>query len=67
MGFLAPMPMPILASKKIPIFNISANTIMFPKCGYEILLTKICDRGRQCVKHTVAVEDLPLTDAPVSC
>ncbi len=39
-GFLGPMPILILESKKIPISDISSE------CGYQILVTKIWNGGK---------------------
>ncbi len=44
------MPIKILKSKKIPISNISANSmykyIISNEFGYQILVTKACNEGR---------------------
>ncbi len=39
------MPISILGKKKIQIADILADMIS-AKCGYQILVTKICDGGR---------------------
>ncbi len=47
-GFLGPMPMAMLRSKKILISNISASIkyIIPTECGYQVLVTKTCPGGR---------------------
>ncbi len=46
MGLLGLMLIPILWNKKIMISDASADIIISVECGYQILVRKICKRGR---------------------
>ncbi len=48
MGIMGLMPIPILGSKKMYLFDISTDIIYIvsAECGYLILVTKICNEGR---------------------
>ncbi len=41
MGFLGQMPIPISGNERIQI-----SKIISAECGYQILVTKICNEGR---------------------
>ncbi len=44
LGFLCPMLIQILGSKKIPISDLLADIINMNDCGYQKIVTKICKR-----------------------
>ncbi len=46
MGFLGPMLILILGSKKILISDISADILEYYECGYQVRMAKIRNRGR---------------------